>query len=76
MNNKWYQCEECGITIKQEKTPSRSGCSKKSSHSWAKLGEVGDKNYSCKHCGTVVQTDSTPSRYGCINSSSHLWSKL
>ena len=72
----WYQCKYCGITVKKETTPNQSGCTKKSSHYWSKLGEVGDINYQCKRCGTVVQTKSNPSQNGCPSASSHYWSKL
>lgn len=73
---KFFQCKNCGIAIKKDSTPSSSGCSVKSSHSWSRLGEVGDTNYSCRKCGTVVQTKSTPSTSGCPQASSHSWSRL
>lgn len=72
----WYQCKNCGITIKKDGNPSASGCSSKTLHSWTKLGDVGDINYSCKKCGTVIQTKSTPSSSGCPNSALHSWTKL
>ena len=73
---KWYQCKNCAMAIKKDSTPSTSGCSVKSSHTWSRLGEVGDTNYSCKKCGTLVQTKSTPSTLGCPQASSHSLRKL
>jgi predicted Zn-ribbon and HTH transcriptional regulator len=72
----WYQCKNCGTSVKKDSQPNSSGCSKQSSHSWTKLGEVGDTNYSCKKCGTTVQTKSSPNSSGCPESSSHSWTKL
>lgn len=73
---KWYQCKNCTTAIEKDSTPSVLGCSKKSSHSWYRLGDIGDKNYHCKKCGTTVKTNSTPSVLGCPEGSSHSWSKL
>ena len=73
---KWYQCKNCAITIKKDSTPSISGSSVKTYHSWSKLGEVGYTNYSCKKCGTVVQTKSTPSTSMCPQAPYYFWSKL
>ena len=73
---KFFQCKNCGIAIKKDSTPSTSGCSAKTYHSWSKLGDVGDTNYSYKKCGTVVQTKSTPSTTGCPQATYHSWSKL
>lgn len=73
---KYYQCKNCAITIKKDATPSASGCSVKTFHSWTKLGDVGDTNYSCRKGGTVVETKSTPSTSGCPQATSHSWSKL
>lgn len=72
----WYQCKNCGTTIKQDKNPSNSGCPTKTFHSWAKLAEVGDTNYSCKKCGTTIQAKSNPSNSGCSSSAFHSWTKL
>ena len=73
---KWFQCKNCGITIKKDSTPNSSGCSVKTFHNWTRLGEMGETNYSCKKCGTVVQTKSTPSSSGCPNATFHSWSRL
>jgi hypothetical protein len=73
---KFFQCKNCGIAIKKDSTPSTSGCSVKTFHTWSKLGDVGDTNYSCKKCGTAVQTKSTPSTSGCPQATFHSWSKL
>jgi hypothetical protein len=72
----WYQCKNCGACIKKDSNPNSAGCSAKNSHSWSKLGEVGENNYSCKKCGTTVQTKSSPMPGGCPNATSHSWSKL
>jgi hypothetical protein len=72
----WFQCKHCATSIKKDTSPSLSGCSANSSHTWIRLGEVGDTNFSCKRCGTTIQTKSTPSISGCPNSSSHSWTRL
>jgi rubrerythrin len=72
----WYQCKNCGTAIKKDSSPSNSGCSAKTFHSWTKLAEVGDTNYSCKKCGTTIQAKSSPSNSGCPSSTFHSWTKL
>lgn len=76
MSLSWYQCKNCGTAIKKDSTPSSSGCSAKTFHSWTKLGEIGNTNYSCKKCATTVQTKSTPSSSGCPSATFHSWTKL
>jgi rubrerythrin len=74
----WYQCKNCGTTIKQDKNPINSGCSVKTHHSWTKLAEVGDIKYNCKKCGTTIQTKNLPLNGGCPSTTSthHSWTKL
>jgi DNA-directed RNA polymerase subunit RPC12/RpoP len=72
----WYQCKNCGPSIKKDSTPNTLGCSKKSFHTWYKVGEAGESNYSCKKCGTTVQTKSSPNTLGCPEASAHTWYKL
>jgi DNA-directed RNA polymerase subunit RPC12/RpoP len=72
----WFQCNKCSTLIKKDSTPNSSSCPAGSSHSWYRLGEVGDVNYQCKKCGATVQTKSTPNSSGCPDGSSHSWTKL
>lgn len=72
----WYQCRKCDTLIKKDSTPSTSGCTKASFHSWTKLGEIGDINYQCRKCGITIQCKSTPSTSGCSAASFHSWQKL
>ncbi len=72
----WYQCKNCGTTIKQPSSPSTFGCPSASVHSWTQLGEVGDVSYQCRNCGTVIQTKNTPSTFGCPSASVHSWTRM
>jgi len=72
----WYQCKHCGNAIKKDSSPSTSGCSESSYHSWTRLAEVGDVNYGCRHCGTTIQAKSSPSTTGCPSGSYHSWNRL
>lgn len=72
----WYQCNKCSTTIKSETFPISNKCAKAPSHSWNKLGEVGDNNYHCSKCSTTIQTKSTPISCICPNAASHSWKKI
>lgn len=72
----WYQCKNCGTTIKKDSQPNDNNCPKKPFHKWTKLAEVGDVNYQCKNCGTTIQAKSSPSTSNCPNASFHKWTKL
>jgi hypothetical protein len=76
MTLNWYQCKECGITIKKDSKPSSSGCPEATFHDWKNLGEFGDTNYCCKECGIVIQTKYKPGSSGCREATFHNWKSL
>ena len=71
-----YQCSKCGTLVKKDGTPNTSGCPSGGSHSWKKLGDVGDIPYQCSKCGTLVNSKGTPESSGCPSGGSHSWKKL
>lgn len=73
----WFQCTRCGVTLRQNNTPSTLGCPSEKVHRWYKLAEVGNVNYQCKHCGTDIYSISMPSTLGCPSHEKvHRWYKL
>jgi hypothetical protein len=72
----WYQCKNCGLTIRKDSPPKSAECYKAPTHLWTQLGEIGTNKYLCKNCNTLVETRTVPATENCMQADLHNWELL